>query len=760
MSYDVVKKDFVKEKFWVIELDLDTCNLVYGSSPCSASVGVTGDQKCFNTAKTCQDRANYDRGTKTYRYCTKRSPMPEGLDAIPSLKGAPTISAAQINPSGGLGVRGGISLNFVDGPSNDVHIDPYVNERAYIPYETGTYWGKLRARNPFYNNRAIRAFTGYLVDGVYDPANFQPRSYVIENITSNRGVGSVTGKDVLKLADSDRSQYPPKSNGELVADIDSVATSFSLSPVGVGDLEYDASGWVRLSDEVMSFTRVSDVMTVVRGQYTTIAGDHSSGDSVQQCKYFNDTVANIDYELLTIGANIDPVFINLPLWQIESDDNYPYLLEALITEPVGVQALLKELGDNAPHFLYFDERTQLINFTAVKEPPINVNYVNNEDHILKDTLKVADMPKDRLSDVLVYFGQRDPTKKMDEVNNYSQTYIRSDLASSSDDEYGSKKIETIYSRWINNFNKAAALELATRKGRRLGITPRQVSFKMTAKDSDYWLGANLGIDHPALQTITGETGNNIFQITSVKEAGDFSYTALEYLYAEPLPDDPDSGINLVIIGGNENNINLRTVYDLVFASPTDQSIVKFIIDTNVEIGSTLISTHSIDTGAWPVGMAPIKLLVKGFAQGRGGDYASNNNGGDGGPSITMNYDVTIEDVTGLIAGGGGAGGSASGGGFSAIGGGGAGIIAGQSGATRVLGGTGQVVNFEDIGEPQTLTGGDGGLPGEDGEDGSHSPGNTVPSTDYLGGSAGVAINKNGYTLLVENGMANIKGLIV
>ena len=757
MSYDIAKKEFVKEKFWVIELDLDKCNLVYGNLPCTAAVGVTGDQKCFNTASTCQDRANYDRGTKTYRYCTKRSPVPEGLDAIPSLKAAPSIDGTKINPAGGLGVRGGISMNFIDHPSNDVGIDPYVNERAYIPFETGTYWGKLRARNPFYNNRAIRAFSGYLIDGVYDPVNFQQRSYVIENITANRGSGLVTGKDVLKLADNDRSQYPPKSNGELSVGLDNVATSFTIIPAGVGDDEYDASGWIRIADEVMSFTRVSDAMTVVRGQYTTQPDAHSSGDTVQQCKYLNDTVANIDYELLTIGANIDPSFIDLTSWQIESEDNFPYLLETLLTEPIGVQKLLKELGDNAPHFLYFDERLQKIIFTAVQEPPINVNTVNNQEHIMSG-LKVSDMPKARLSDVLVYFGQRDPTKKMDEINNYAQTYIRSDLSSSSDDEYGSKKIETVFSRWINNFNKAAAVELATRKGRRFGITPRQVTFKMTSKDSDYWLGDNIGIDHPVLQTITGETGNNLFQITSVKEAGDFNYTALEYLYAEALPDDPDPGVNLVIIGGNVNNINLRTVYDSVFAAPTGLSVVKFIIDNSVEVGSTSIGVHSIDTGSWPVGMAPVRLLVRGFAQGKGGDRVLNNDGGDGGPAITMNFDLTIEDVTGLIAGGAGAGGAAVAGGFEAIGGGGAGIIPGIQLATRSSGGNGAVFNFLDGSEPQVLIGGDGGDPAEDGQPGTAIT--TIPTTTYLGGLAGVAINKNGHTLLVSNGMTNIKGAII
>lgn len=761
MSYDEAKRDFEKEKFWVIELDLDYCNLTYGSAPCTASVGVTGDQKCFNTAKTCQDRANYDKGIKTYRFCSKRSPVPTGLDAIPSLKSAPSITASKIEPKGGLGWRGGISLSFADHPSNDVGIDKYTSDRAYIPYDTGTYWGKLRARNPFYNNRTIRAYSGYLPDGVYDPDNFQQRSYVIENITSNRGTGSVKGKDILKLADNDRAQYPPKSTGVLLNSIVEANVILNLSPAGVGNLEYDVNGWVRIADEVMSFTRVGDNMTIVRGQYNTVAGDHDAGDSVQQCKYFNDTVANIDYELLTVGANIDPVFIDLPAWQTESDDNYPSLFEALLTEPIGVQKLLKELGDNAPHFLNFDERTQLINFTAVQEPPINVNVINNNDHILGGSLKVVDMPKERLSDVLVYFGQRDPTQKMDEINNYSQTYLRSDLASSGEDEYGSKKIETIFSRWINNFNKAAALDLATRKGRRFGITPRQVDFTLTSKDSDLWVGDNIGIDHPVLQTITGETGGNIFQITSVKEAGDFKYTALEYLYSDELPDDPDSGIDLIIIGGNVNNINLKTIYDSLFPAPDVNTVVKFIIDSNVEVGSDFITQYSIQTGTWPVGMDPIKLLVRGYAQGKGGNSILSANGENGGPSIFMSHDLTIEDVTGLIAGGGGGGGSVEAPvqGETAFGGGGAGIDAGFPSATRATPGEGQTTNFEDGGDPQELKGGDGGLPGEDGEDGT-SVITTVPTTDYLGGTAGFAINKNGFTLVIENGATNIKGAII
>lgn len=756
MSYNEVKKDFVKEKFWIIEIDLDFCDHTYGIIPCTAQVGVTGDQKCFNTARTCQDRANYLKSPKTYRFCTKRSPMPTGLDAIPTLMAAPTINGAKIDSSGGLGVRGGISMNFIDHPFSDVGIDKYVNERTYIPYETGTYWGKLRARNPFYNNRTIRAFSGYLVDGVYDPANFQQRTYVIENITANRGVGTVKGKDVLKLADNDRAQYPAQSTGELTSDIDDVVTSFTLTPTGVGNLEYDTSGWVRISDEVMSFTRVADVFTIVRAQYNTLAASHSTSDTVQQCAYLNDTVANIDYELLTVGAKIDPSFIDLPVWEVENDDNFPSFLETLITEPTGVKKLLKELGDNAPHFLYFDEITQLIIFTAVKQPPVNVNTINDQEHIKSDSLKVADKPDQRISDVVVYFGQLDPTKKMDEINNYAQKYVRSDLVSSGEDEFGSQKIKTIFSRWINNFNKAQAIDLSERKGRRFGITPRQVDFDLFSKDSDFRLGDNLGIDHPVLQLPTGETGDNIFQIVSVKEAGDFKYTALEYLYAEALPQDNEPNVDSVIIGGNENNINLRTIYDNLFPSPDGTTKVKFIIDNVVIIGSSSVLTYAVDTGSWPVGAeVTLQTNSSSFTVGKGG-----NGGGGvgevGGPAILLNHDLILFN-NGIIGGGGGAGGGGVDAEGAAGGGGGAGLDTGIGGVSFYV--FGSSVN----GGNGTIT--TGGAEGSTGADADAAAGgdlgeNGFDSADSLGGIAGLAIDKNGHVLTVESGLSNIFGVII
>jgi len=42
-----------------VEIGVETCPLVYGTDPCEAAVGVTGDTRCFNTRATCQDALNF-----------------------------------------------------------------------------------------------------------------------------------------------------------------------------------------------------------------------------------------------------------------------------------------------------------------------------------------------------------------------------------------------------------------------------------------------------------------------------------------------------------------------------------------------------------------------------------------------------------------------------------------------------------------------------------------------------------------------------
>ena len=88
--------------------------------------------------------------------------MPRGLDAIPCLRFYFNYPPAEITAGKGLGLRAVCAITMQDFPHSDIRIDPYVSERTYIPINRGTYFGKLKARNPFYNGRIMRVYSGYL----------------------------------------------------------------------------------------------------------------------------------------------------------------------------------------------------------------------------------------------------------------------------------------------------------------------------------------------------------------------------------------------------------------------------------------------------------------------------------------------------------------------------------------------------------------------------------------------------------------------
>jgi hypothetical protein len=64
-----------------IEIELKKCSRVYGVAPCTASVGTTGTQKCFNTRVTCQDKPNLNEAPVIVRYSQASTLTPVAADA-------------------------------------------------------------------------------------------------------------------------------------------------------------------------------------------------------------------------------------------------------------------------------------------------------------------------------------------------------------------------------------------------------------------------------------------------------------------------------------------------------------------------------------------------------------------------------------------------------------------------------------------------------------------------------------------------------
>lgn len=725
-----------------------------------------------------QEQKIVANSSKVYSFCTQRSPHPIGLSGtIPSITSL-NVSPSKIDLAGGLGVRASVSISFRDHPHSDIGVDKYVSERTWIASDRGTFWTKLRSRNPNYQFRPLRVLSGYLVDGVFDAENFETRHFIIDKMDVSGGQARITAKDPLKLASNKKAQAPAPSTGALSANITAGAGSATLIPAGVGNLEYDTSGFVLIKSEVCSFTRAADVLTLTRGQKNTTAIAHSINDTVQQClEYSGATRGQLDFivdDLLTNFANIDSSFIPTAAWDSEVDTYLSGLLSGIIVKPMDVWKILKELSEAMPHYLWWDERQNLIQLTALKAPPTGADTLDMDSHILKNSFNVVDRPDMRVSTVFVSFGQINPTKRLNEIDNWEQTYVRVDTDSIS--KFGSNEVKVINSRWITNTNKAAALQLAALIGRRFSDTPRMINFSLDAKDSAVWLGQSKSVNHRDIVDFTGLPEDTVFQITSASESKNYNYEALEFVYGGALGEDEGGGdpdVDLVIISVDDQNINLRTIYNGLFPAPDASTEAKFVIQNGVVIGSTSSSNEGLDTGTWPAG-AEITLQTDSgaFVVGRGGkgQHASDTPAAESGSlAVLLNHDLTLIN-NGVIGGGGGGGGNDTellaplegecdggggagnnfglkGGGLSYTGGGSP-IISNAGNGTLEAAGSGASI-FSEVGEDIIdVNAGNGG-----------SLGNAGADAGGTGGAAGDAIDKNGFTL-TEDVTGDIRGAVI
>lgn len=708
MAYDTVRKEFNRVPFAYVEIE----------------VGGTTTRVCYD-----QD-------------------LPPGLEAIPSMKqGAAKVTPAIIDLQGGLGQRSTLTVNFSE--SMDYNVWGTITNPV-------RYWARWRAENPYYRGGRISLFTGYIVNGLYDLSNFQQRDYVIETFAYTGSNISFTGKDPLKDADNDRAKAPAEVSGELSAAINDTATSLTLQPAGVGDLEYSASGWIRINDEVMSFTRVADVMTIVRAQYNTTASDHAEDDKVQECLvYDTETVSNITYDLLTTYGGIDTSYINKAEWDAESSSSFSTRYSTIITEPTGVNELIQEFAESAPHYVYYDDRANLIRFVALKQPPEDALNLSYEANLLQGSVAVVDKQDMRISTVICNYGQFNPTVVLDDVTNYARTYIRVD--SDSVTNYGTPKYKTIYSRWISQDNKSAAVLMTARIGRRFSDAPREISFSLDAKDIDIWTGDPCNVQTDLIVQSGGGYPFLPYQILSASEGkNNFQFKALEHTYGPAVDGDDDAedpDIRLVYINGDNdrlNNRNLRDVYEDVYGlDPLDPGLdIRFIFESSCVAGSSTLADAGVNTGAWPELTTPILIDNRGLIVGIGGngESASGTAATNGGVGLELDDDIRL-DNSGII-GGGGAGGDAVsnpdpdfGGNFA--GGGGAGYFNGQGGAGSTANDPTAILILAQPGTNTTGGNGatvDGLIKGEDGADLGDN------ATTATGGNA-IALNGNTITYI-------------
>lgn len=667
MSYTSESAKYGRIPTVFVELDMDFCANTYGIAPCNAAIGVTGTSKCYNTYATCQNKANFNKIIKTYRFCEQNADLPVGLSAIPLLKSV-SFASQEITPNKGLGVRGSVSISFIDAPWPDTEIDPYFSERT----NQGTFWGKFKARNPFYENRVLRVRRGYLTKNGFDWANFVNSVYVIEQLQGIAKDDSVkiVAKDILKLADDKKALFPKPSNGRLSANIDAIQTSFTLVPSGVGS-QYKTSGKLAISGEMMSYTRSGDTFTVVRGASNTQAESHNAEDTAQEVGFFvGEKIQDVIYTLLTTYSGISTSYIDKPAWDAEATAHLAGVWSAEIPEPTGINTLVGELTEQGTCRVWWDEIDQQIRFRAIKPLPNNLPVLSDESHFLTKSIDVKTDTNQRISTVLIYLAQKKPTEKLDDLKNYELRVATPNLEAISDFEYGSNIVKKIFSRWLNKNSLGRANALADALLKTYRDSPQIIEFNLTPA-LQLKVGDLFYAQTRKIQSVTGELASVPMEVIFAQptDRDDIKYKAQQVSTAIPIGNQKPVPFAIDEIAG----VNLYDRFVSIWGIPEAGDIITFTVFEDVLITSATVNDYAIVVDdRWPVGVT-LLLVNNGVIAGRGGkggdgiffsDNDLNNpapatNGQNGSNGILANYAISINNQ-GYIAGGSagsGAGGS-------------------------------------------------------------------------------------------------------
>ncbi|MDR7034487.1 hypothetical protein [Mesorhizobium sp. BE184] len=741
-----------------VEIDIPYCALSYGVGACPAVLGVDSDMKCFNSPATCPVRPSFVDAPVTLRFAVNTAYLAEsGIDAIGCIEDV-SFTPGTVSLGKDLGTRASLRITMSDFPWGDAApgFDKYLAERPYDPFKVGTFWGKFRARQPYLRSRPLRIIQGILGQTL---ADMETRHFLVESLDGptkdNRF--SIIAKDALKLADGDRAQAPVMSRGFLFVDIDEEATSAQITPAGIGDIEYPATGIVAIGgSEICSFTRTGDMLTLVRGQFNTEAASHSAGDRVQICiRYLSQDPADILADLLINYAGVPADYIPLTAWKTETTSFLRNLYTALIAEPTSVSTLAAELVEQGAFAVWWDDINKLIKLQVLRQIGTDVALFS-DDVVMQGSLTATDQPDRRISQVWTYFAQINALKKVDDADNYRSCSATVDLQAEGD--YGSPAIKKIYSRWIGEGGRAVANRVNDIQIGRFGQPPRKFKLDtMRGGRITPILGAGYKINARTIQDATGARIDLPAQITKLDPKPDRFGVELEEFRFTFLDLD---GPRAVIFDLDTYNINARSIYDQFYPAPEEGDEVKLIVEEGVTVGSRSTDMPAMNIGDWPVGVI-VRLIIRGRIQGRGGDGGNYRGssilaepGKDGGDALLTRSPIVIESDGGEIFGGGGGGGGNNVFIQGLGGGGGAGFNPGEAGAQqsrfgdttypqagkRDAGGAGGTATFGG-GLSSAGAGGGPGLPGE--------------ASGKSGGAAGTAID--GISFVTFDDVPDIRG---
>jgi hypothetical protein len=767
----------------IFEIDLDindpSLEAEFASNPLS-----------YGTPKTTNDFRAYKEGEfRTYRISNQAI---SNLDCFPALTGANTVPP-KANPGIDIGFRASATINCVDFVSSDAFElqGLYADRRV-----TGSFYAKLFARN-FIKNRPARIKRGYLVDGVYDEANFLTEHYIVDEYQGPDLSGRVSFNlvDVLALTNGINAKAPETSNATLAGALTTSSTAATINlESGLSELEIEErfgangeSGVLAIGSEYIQYTVTSatGVNPVVvdltqRADFGTVLAGHAINSTVQKCVAWPELTNIIDIidELFRDYTDIDQSYIPAAEWAaLKAGELSGFMLTNCIAKETEIKKLLNELIQIAGLTMYVDVIERKIKIVSTPNFDNPVITFDEDEHFEAGTFKSANKFDRVTTRQLVSWAPRDYSKT--EQQNYDKTFRVAAILEEQAGRLGIKSAgKDVVSRWLPNTpnGNQIATGIAQREVSRFSQIPTEVSFTVDSKyvaeltSGRFWVGSvfNVRTIRNVYSTAGFQRETLTCQCTSM--AADNSrmdkWRVTGISYKANIPPNAD----YTIPAGEYFNYILADEFD--FSEEREYIVV---ISSGAIFGSTSTSWAAFRQGAFASG-ATLRLINQGQQIGKGGNGGNGGsvdatgacldsvgtNGLNGGAAFDFTTDVIIDNSFGLIAGAGGGGaglpgqcpeavtGNGGGGGQGFVGGSGGSAGLDLGGATLGLQGPDGSINSSG-GDGVTFTRG-GGL-GEDGQS---------ALSGQSGGSAGAAVITNGNTITITGGnnSEQVRGAIV
>ena len=584
----------------VVEMLLDFCDNEYGVdntlSSCTAS-GPSGGE-CYNTRATCQDLNNYEiglNGKKRYLFRKDTSSGELGYTNSMYDTASPCIisvtsAPVEIMPTKGVALRANITITLRDFYSTGAAVDPYFESRNLIALESGSYFQKLLERNPHYVGRPIRVYDGYIDHAGYQQLGHGGKFYIIDKMSLNKDVLTITCKDPMSLADNLKAKVPEPSKFSLKASLahgtqNSVVLRVDNADASAAKMHayFGLTGHCRIEEEIIKYTRLETDAHIsfhvnnrgAWGSKVPATGDsYDAGEVVQKCVVYGEydgsgasnSINDVAYDLLVNEANVPKNAIrNDPTVKYSwADENTRWLetyrIDAIFSEPKEVNKQLGQLASMVGVNFFYDDRIGLIRMRA-ETPELDLNKILTitDDNIVKNSLSFSNNDKDRVSRVYYYYNMRDHTSDRDKPKNFKNLYVAIDSDSEIEEEYGKSSSKTIYAYGVNSGNTATSI--TQRLLSRFKNTPKTVKFKIDASLDVLRTGDHFYLTTEHIVDFNGVPKRTEFQCLSVKfdskklnfevKAKQFGFSTVNsgVIADEDVVDDFDQGTG----DGTDNN---------------------------------------------------------------------------------------------------------------------------------------------------------------------------------------------------------------